>query len=828
MRLPCCSGLNFHRKTASLFLVRTGLLPSGFIPTVSLRPMRLLRKLILIPLLILTAQAIFASTPLWLSEKKQSVNITSHLEYFRTTDTSLSISAIQSRPFRRWEKKGFLQGFSDDIHWLRLTVASKDSNLRFFEWQSTLAEYIDVYIPGPGHSYKILKGGSFRSAAEKDMKGSLPAFRLELLPDQPQTFYIRIQSRQGFYATLTESPLKDYEEKVRAKDRLEWAFDGILIFKVLFVTILAIFVIRQKAFRLFAFHTFLVSATVWGFSGLIGDLLTTKPQSAAILNTLPYYLLPVSMVLVTAHVIPVRKSMPAPVTYVLALILVVTLLLCLALIFDYRALWLQLVVWNLLACEIFCMSVFIYAHIRKIPFNTRYTAPFFLSFTGYLLLQLRLLGIVDMPWINTFSLLCIILEILVFIFFLVHIIQTFEKEKNQAALYLREERLQAQKQEEMDALKSGFIANLSHEFRTPLTLLMSPTEELKKKYPREKALDTIQKNAARLLTLINQLLDISKLERGELKPEIYHQDLRDFVRRHGGAFTSLAKSKNISFHIRVPETSPETFFDPEKLLTVLNNLLSNAFKFTSAGQEVNLSLSYTTSGKKAIIRVEDSGIGIPPEHIGRIFDRFYQADQTINHHHEGSGIGLALARELTLLMKGSLTVESRENEGTRLTLKIPVDRQSWQQDMKEETRENQAFLSPLISEASAEITEKDTAEGPALLIIDDNADIRASLTDIFEEEYRILEATDGQEGLNKAIIHLPDLVICDLMMPVLNGSVFCKLLKSNETTVHIPVLMLTTESPDEGSGYDAEDYLMKPFHTDEIKARVKNLLRKRE
>lgn len=773
----------------------------------------------------------FAQEAVELRPSMQAVNITSFCGYFRTSEENMPVDKAASMTYTTLNRKAFLPGFSKDVHWLKVIVFAQESFTCFFEWQNPLPEYLDFYIEEREGTFTRLRGGSFIPLNERSYKTSLPSFELHLEASVPRTFYIRIQSQRGFYATLAASGEDGFAQRLRSEDRFEWLFNGMLFFKVLFVTILALFVVRQRAFRLFTFHTFLVSATVWGFSELFGDLFTTDPKNAVIINALPYHLLPMSYVLVTFAVIPVKKAFPSWVTWVMGLIIAVTLFLCGALVADYRAIWLEAIVWDLLVSEMFCMGIFIYALIRKIPFNLHYTAPFFLSFTGYIFLQLRLLEILDWPWINEFSLICVFLELFVFIFFIGQVISTFEKEKARAAQLLLAEQLQAQKLKELDTLKSRFFTNISHEFRTPLTLLLSPIDTLQIKYPGEKVLEVMKRNVGRLRTLINQLLDISKLEAGELKPEIHRLNLRDFILLHGGVFSSLAESKGIAYTIRVPEQGHFGYFDPEKLLTIVSNLLSNAFKFTDQGQSVTLSLEISSSGKEAVIRVEDSGIGISEAHLDKIFDRFYQADSSMARTYEGSGIGLALARELASLMKGSLRVKSKENEGTCFTLSFPVDRETWRREADHE--ENQAVMPPSpIPKNPADPIPFPDSEGPLLLVIDDNPDIRAYLHAVLREEYQVLEAANGQDGLRKAIAHLPDLVICDLMMPGLDGFSFCKMLKSNPATDHIPVIMLTAlasqESKIEGLDLGADDYLTKPFHVQEIRSRINNLIKQRE
>ncbi len=791
-----------------------------------------LKSLVFIVGLWLTGFSLFATGPVALKNSGERVNITSGLEYLRVSDPQSSIQNVTGMPFEPFSGRGFVSGFSNDTHWLKAEVVSSDSSDYFFEWQNSLAEYIDFYVLEPDGSFRVLKGGNFVSLARRDFKTAIPTLSLSFRPGVIQTFYMRIRSQRGFYATLTACPAEGYAERVKSEGRFESFFGGMLFFKVLFVTIMALFIVRQRTFRLFAFHTFLISATVWGFSEMFGDLFTSDPKNSAIINALPYHLLPVSCILVIGSLLPIRAAFPKWVLWLMTGIAGSSVFLTGALLADYHFIWLYLIVWNLLAAEIFCIVLCIYARCRKIRFNLIYTAPFLLSFTGYILLQLRILGFADWPWINEFSLVCVVIEIFVFILFLGQVILDYEKEKMLAGRKLLTEQLQAQKLEEMSTLKSRFFANISHEFRTPLTLLLSPMDDLIDKYRGEPVLRSMKRNAGRLLSLINQLLDVSKLEAGEMKPEISYLDMAAFINTHAGAFVSLAESRGTTLEIDQDDRGRFVYTDPEKLQTILNNLLSNAFKFTNAGDRIIVGVTYSPDHRQVVIRVKDTGTGIAEEHLDKIFDRFYQADSSNQRTYEGSGIGLALVRELTGVLQGSIEVESKEDSGTTFTLNLPVDYTTWKDHLHQKASHDQPFLPPLLPQEETNTVVDPASEQPLILVIDDNPDIRSYVKTIFEADYQVMEAPDGQDGFNKALYNIPDLVICDLMMPVLDGLSFCKMLKEDDRTSHIPVIMLTArasaESKIEGLNTGADDYLTKPFSKPEIVARVANLIRQRE
>ncbi|MCA0232666.1 MAG: response regulator [Bacteroidetes bacterium] len=406
---------------------------------------------------------------------------------------------------------------------------------------------------------------------------------------------------------------------------------------------------------------------------------------------------------------------------------------------------------------------------------------------------------------------------------------------------------EAERLAELDGIKTNFFANISHEFRTPLTLILGPMEQIIQEYEADSRFPVIQRNASRLLTLINQLLDISKLEAGQMKPEITSTELVRYFRTLTGSFVSLAESRRVRLDVSQNQNEVHGFVDEDKVEKIVTNLLSNALKFTEAGGKVTVDIQYISlaGGREVIITVSDTGIGIKPAQLDKIFNRFYQVEADRKRGYEGTGIGLALVKELVDVLKGTIVVESTENVGTTFRVRLPIDETTWKDYLTEHPSESQqksqanaldySSLLPLVEGASVDKKRNQLAveeEGEVLLIIDDNADIRAYVRSIFEKEYQILEAADGREGLDLAIQTSPNIVICDLMMPRMDGFEFCRHLKSDERSSHIPVVMLTAkatlEDRIEGFELGADEYLTKPFHQTELQSRVKNLLQKQE
>ncbi|MFN8348767.1 MAG: two-component regulator propeller domain-containing protein [Spirosomataceae bacterium] len=382
---------------------------------------------------------------------------------------------------------------------------------------------------------------------------------------------------------------------------------------------------------------------------------------------------------------------------------------------------------------------------------------------------------------------------------------------------------------ELDQIKTNFFTNISHEFRTPLTLILSPLEELQKETPARPVFQLMYRNAQQLLSLINQLLDLSKLEAGQMKPEVQRTELVRFFRTLAGSFSSLAETRKIPFELIQNRSSFIGLLDKDKTEKIVSNLLSNAFKFTESGKKVTLSIHYADDNRHFVIKVRDEGIGVAQENAAKIFDRFYQIDTTQHRKYEGTGIGLALVKELAEVLKGRIQVSSQEGIGTVFEVELPID----PDDQNDLPPEDTPFFAPFMVSAIQEpVSDAAQLLENILLVVDDNADIRAYIRSIFEKDYHVIEAVHGKEGIEKAIAFIPDIVISDLMMPEMDGFEFCEQLKSNEKTSHIPIVMLTAkatlEDRIEGFELGADEYLTKPFSTAEIKARVKNLIKIRD
>lgn len=393
--------------------------------------------------------------------------------------------------------------------------------------------------------------------------------------------------------------------------------------------------------------------------------------------------------------------------------------------------------------------------------------------------------------------------------------------------------------EQSEAVKEKFLNNISHEFRTPLTVIMGMTEEWEKNPDEAKKM--IFRNSESLLGLINQLLDLSKLEAGKLDLNLRQGNIVPYLQYLSESFQSYAETKDIQllFYQEVEELVMDS--DEEKVKHIVSNLLSNAIKFTPQQGKVKVHVdAQEQNGKKEfILKVKDTGMGIEPSALPHIFDRFYQVGDTSTYSREGTGIGLALAKELVEMMQGHISVKSEIGKGTEFTVVLPVNREAEQQqveiplsrkDMMQAEQVQPTF--PLIADAISNNQVLPVDDLPLLLIIEDNPDVATYIETCLEGLYQVEKAENGQVGIDRAIEMVPDIIITDVMMPQKDGFEVCNTLKHDARTSHIPIIMLTAKASVEdkltGLERGADAYLIKPFNKKELFIRLQKLIELRQ
>lgn len=394
------------------------------------------------------------------------------------------------------------------------------------------------------------------------------------------------------------------------------------------------------------------------------------------------------------------------------------------------------------------------------------------------------------------------------------------------------EQLKNERNEELMNMKLQFFTEISHEFRTPLSLIIDPLQQLLDGKPDENQTHyyykLMHRNAIQLLELINQLLDFRKIQSDNLVAHPEPMELVEFVRLTAAAFEYKATEMHISFAVKSSEPKILIQLDADKMRKVINNLLSNAFRFTPAYGKITLNIHYSPDHKQVIIEVSDNGAGISSEHLEKIFEAFYQVEDAPQKA-GGSGLGLALSRELIRLQGGDIEVESEPGRQTCFRIILPSDSTVTTEPTKALTHTDKITTGKI--QTVPPVTTNPEEPAPLLLLVDDNNDIRNYIELHFSTEFQVLTAINGLEGYHKAVAMIPDVIISDIMMPDIDGIELCRRLKTDERTSHIPVILLTARRSDESriEGYEtgADAYITKPFNQQVLRTRVNNLLEQR-
>jgi signal transduction histidine kinase/ligand-binding sensor domain-containing protein/DNA-binding response OmpR family regulator len=435
------------------------------------------------------------------------------------------------------------------------------------------------------------------------------------------------------------------------------------------------------------------------------------------------------------------------------------------------------------------------------------------------------------PWVSPLAIFLYIALISAIFLYLVRTNNDRLKLKNSLEIA----RIDKEKEVELTEAKLKFFTNISHEFRTPLTLIIAPLKEILDDHslPRKvyNNLRYIDRNAHRLLELTNQLLDFRKADHQLLRLDVSQENFVLFCREVYLYFKEAARAKHINYEFLASQDEITFSFDRNKMEIVLCNLLSNALKYTPAGG--NISMEVATDDEYCRVTVQDNGKGMESADAERVFDRFFQIKSSNTTRLVGSGIGLAFSKEIIELHHGSITLNSAPDAGTTFTVKLSLDSNLYTSGLHQPITISEG-IEDHHWEQLIEIADQPQVEPRehSILIVDDNPEILSYLSEMLTENYTILQAQDGIEGFQKASREIPDLIICDVMMPGKDGITVCKELKAQITTSHIPIILLTARTATvyeiEGLQTGADDYITKPFDASVIKVRIKNLLENRE
>ncbi|WP_170061132.1 ATP-binding protein [Spirosoma aerolatum] len=762
-----------------------------------------------------------------------------HFEYFVDTTDRLTIGQITD-PQLHWQStpnSSLILGFTPHPVWCRFIVQQSTNVPSGYALELTnfYVDSLTLYQPDRRSGWHIQYSGDLIPLARRTPPTRYPTVFIRVQESTPQTFYARIQSTQHHsyqwrvwdQATFRTDRLPDVDRYITF---------SLAILLSLFQVALLLFMYQYVVLRSYAIFALAVGLSVLfasGYSSIFFPMSTYWAHTShyatvgLLLPTLAYYV--VQSYQLTKHiprlvwlyagfgavgVVYTVLSFFVRHPYITwALIATLAIMMGFTLVLLIGLYWrgVRPAIWNVLALLI-TLPVYTYFYGRNAGFFTGSLSEETLRFLMFCCFASEPFFVVLMLWQAT-------------------------RERIRTAERLTHEQAQRETIQALDRLKTDFFTNVSHELRTPLTLLLGPLQMLYKRYPDHELYGLMYRNASRLQTLINQLLDLAKLDAHQMKHSPSLGDLVTDIQTWVAGFSTLAQSRSVQISLRQTQTHWSALYDADKIEKVLSNLISNALKYTPAGGSVTIDVAYLPT--EVSIDVTDTGTGMSEKVLSRVFDRFYQGDR-VNRLEVGTGIGLSITYELIRLMGGVISVESQPGVGTTFYVSIPV-REAKEQLLVNEN-EPSANLLDLIGYSVNELdlgAEKQSVkkdglansfEKPLLLLVEDNDDLRLYLRIILATYYSLVEATDGQQALDMAVELLPDLIVTDLMMPRLDGLELCAALRADPRTDHIPVVMLTAKASVEnrlkGLATGADEYLTKPFLPAELLVRLTNLLRR--
>jgi len=397
-------------------------------------------------------------------------------------------------------------------------------------------------------------------------------------------------------------------------------------------------------------------------------------------------------------------------------------------------------------------------------------------------------------------------------------------------------------EQKLSELKIKFFTNISHELRTPLTLIKGPIQELKEREklsPKgQQYVELMEKNTNQMLQLVNQILDFRKIQNGKMRLHISQVDLNEMMTSFHKEFRILSEENEISFSIHPADESIFVWADKEQLGTVIRNILSNAFKFTPSGGSIFITTGVTEDGKRCFVRVEDTGIGIPQNKLTEIFERFSQGENAKKAYYQGTGIGLALSKEIINLHHGEITAESKQQQGSTFVIELLLGKEHFKSSEvdfyvsdSDSISRTPGDNSKATTDISVEENEMDSSL-PSLLLVEDNKDLCDLIKLQLEDKFNVYVANNGVEGLKKIHLYHPDIVVTDQMMPEMDGMEMLQCIRKDFQISHIPVIILTAKNNDEAKtkaiSMGANAYITKPFSKEYLIARVEQLLKERK
>lgn len=762
------------------------------------------------------------------------------MRLFEDTAGALAIREVSSPAYRnKFVRHDRIPnyGFTRSAVWVRLTAAGNPSvdTERILEVLYPALNLIEVYIPDGRGGYTVKTGGSRAPFAGREIAHRNSLFRVPVKAGDVTEVFVRMQSESALNFSIKLHDIIEFQRRDYIEQLFLGMFYGVLLIMLLY-NLFLYFSVRDTSYLLYVCYT--ASNILFSLSihGLAYEFLWPGAGEWAV-RSHPFFTASTLLfaVLFSSHFLQIRKYSAPFSRFFLAMAVVIACAVAGALFCPYRYCIRANVILTYATLPVI-ITASVYAIRRGYRPARYFLAGWSFLIAGSLVYAMSHSGVIPRSIVTEFSVqIGTAIEVSLLALALGDRINTLRKEKEDFDRY-----------RELDRVKTDFIANISHEIRTPLTLMLTPVWAIldgsRMEAPDRELFDVIGRNGSRLLALINDLLDFSKLDAGRMNMKVAHADIVKLVRDHAAAVKSACDLKRISVGISSTSERVMLYFDPEKMDSVMTNLFSNAIGFTGEGGRIEIRID--ESDEEVRLEFEDTGCGIPAEDIDTIFDRFSQASSVRSDRPGGTGIGLALVREFLDLHGGGITAESRhirthpDSHGTVFRITLPKGKTRY------ENREDVTFCEDVAAQgvryarmprpatpghtaiACSTGFDRDADNRPVILAIDDNADMHLLFRDILRDSYNLICATDAQSALDmlSSMEEPPDLIISDVMMPGMDGYELTRRVRSDRRYEGIPLILLTAKADTsmkiEGLETGATDYMAKPFNGRELIARV--------
>jgi signal transduction histidine kinase/DNA-binding response OmpR family regulator len=784
----------------------------------------LLRPFLLYVALHLIVTSAAAQSPIKLDPSADKYPISCCVEFLEDPSNALTFNDVNGPSYNDKFKKstGSLNfGYSSSSYWMRFQIQNLDSlppQGWVLERSNPIFELARLYVISDSGDiiYKELKAET--PVHEREVQTRAVVFNLPDQPGKTYTVYLMLSGKDNKMYDLVIWSREAYNAYLRITDGILSFYFGIL-FALAIYNLFLFFSLRDRSYL---YYTLLVSCmassqlvlTGWG-AEYLGLAILKEQISSIVFPTLAV----VFGVLFTVHFLSIRQHYPTFHRCVIGLMFITVIVACFGFYPPFFSIVLRItsLFMAILALALLVSSIpLVIAGQRAARF---YLLGWSVLGTAVCIMHLKHLGYLPVNPVTRYAMkFASVFEAIVFSFGLADRFHT-------TSMQLKLKNLEVQKLAESEKMKSDFFSNITHEFRTPLMLISGHIKALlhnpKLASLDRERLEVADKNTTHLNRLISQLLDIAKVDAGMLKVIPQPVNIDEFFKLIRATFISLSEHKRVSFETDIQVPTAAILIDDDKLEKITYNLLSNAFKFTPEGGKVTLRVS--EEKQEIVIQVSDTGIGIAEQHLPLVFDKFFQVEKNALQGSDGTGIGLALVKELVTLLGGSINVVSKINEGSTFTVHIPFEKTALPVTTNGHHTEP---TSTIFIEESDELFDIPQAHASTVLIVEDNDDLQRYMTLGLKDKYNILSARNGEEGFDLAKKHLPDIILTDWMMPHVNGVTLCRLLKADELTNHVPVILITAkadaESKLEALETGADDYLYKPFDFDEVLLKISN------